>query len=145
MDTMELVKAQEQEMIQMRRHIHQNPELSNQEFQTTKLIQEKLTEYGVEIADIGLKTGVGRSSERPFSRKNPGNPRGYRRPADEGADRASLRVGPPTASAIPAATISTPLFCSIPRKSSPPLRTSFMETSCSCSSRRRKTEAAPSS
>lgn len=58
MDTMELVKAQEQEMIQMRRHIHQNPELSNQEFQTTKLIQEKLTEYGVEIADIGLKTGV---------------------------------------------------------------------------------------
>ena len=53
MDTMELVKAQEQEMIQMRRHIHQNPELSNQEFQTTKLIQEKLTEYGVEIADIG--------------------------------------------------------------------------------------------
>ena len=58
MDTMELVKAQEQKMIQMRRHIHQNPELSNQEFQTTKLIQEKLTEYGVEIADIGLKTGV---------------------------------------------------------------------------------------
>ena len=58
MDTMELVKAQEQEMIQMRRHIHQNPELSNQEFQTTKLIQEKLIEYGVEIADIGLKTGV---------------------------------------------------------------------------------------
>ena len=58
MDTMELVKAQEQEMIQMRRHIHQNPELSNQEFQTTKLIQEKLTGYGVEIADIGLKTGV---------------------------------------------------------------------------------------
>ena len=58
MDTMELVKAQEQEMIQMRRHIHQNPELSNQEFQTTKLIQEKLTEYGIEIADIGLKTGV---------------------------------------------------------------------------------------
>ena len=58
MDTMELVKAQEQETIQMRRHIHQNPELSNQEFQTTKLIQEKLTEYGVEIADIGLKTGV---------------------------------------------------------------------------------------
>ena len=50
MDTMELVKAQEQEMIQMRRHIHQNPELSNQEFQTTKLIQEKLTGYGVEIA-----------------------------------------------------------------------------------------------
>ena len=58
MDTMELVKAQEQEMIQLRRHIHQNPELSNQEFQTTKLIQEKLTEYGIEIADIGLKTGV---------------------------------------------------------------------------------------
>lgn len=45
-------------MIAIRRHIHANPELSNAEFKTTELIKEKLTEYGVEIADIGLKTGV---------------------------------------------------------------------------------------
>lgn len=58
MNTMELVGKYEQEMIELRRHIHQNPELSHQEFETTKLIREKLTEYGIEIAEIGLKTGV---------------------------------------------------------------------------------------
>ena len=45
-------------MIEIRRHIHAHPELSNEEFKTTELIREKLTEYGIEIADIGLKTGV---------------------------------------------------------------------------------------
>lgn len=58
MDTMELVKQYSDEMIQIRRHIHEHPELSNEEFKTTELIKEKLTEYGVEIVDIGLKTGV---------------------------------------------------------------------------------------
>ena len=58
MDTMELVKQYSNEMIQIRRHIHEHPELSNEEFKTTELIKEKLTEYGVEIVDIGLKTGV---------------------------------------------------------------------------------------
>ena len=52
MDTMELVKQYSDEMIQIRRHIHEHPELSNEEFQTTELIKEKLTEYGVEIVDI---------------------------------------------------------------------------------------------
>lgn len=58
MDTMELVKKYTDEMTEIRRHIHQHPELSNAEFETTKLIREKLTAYGVEIVDIGLKTGV---------------------------------------------------------------------------------------
>ena len=58
METTELVKQCESEMIQTRRHIHQNPELSNEEFETTALIKEKLTEYGIEIADIGMKTGA---------------------------------------------------------------------------------------
>ena len=58
METMELVRKHEEEMVALRRHIHQNPEISNAEFETTKLIKEKLTEYGVEIVDIGLKTGV---------------------------------------------------------------------------------------
>lgn len=58
MDTMELIKTYETEMIELRRHIHRHPELSNEEVQTTRLIQERLTEYGIEIADIGLKTGV---------------------------------------------------------------------------------------
>ena len=45
-------------MIAIRRHIHRHPELSNKEYKTTEFIREKLTEYGVEIAEIGMKTGV---------------------------------------------------------------------------------------
>ena len=58
METMKLVLPLNEEMTAIRRHIHQHPELSNEEFETTKLIREKLTEYGIEIAEIGLKTGV---------------------------------------------------------------------------------------
>lgn len=58
MNTNALVKQYDDEMIAIRRHIHENPEISNQEFHTTALIKEKLTEYGIEIAEIGLKTGV---------------------------------------------------------------------------------------
>ena len=58
MDTMELVRKYTDEMVSIRRHIHENPELSNREYKTTDLIREKLTEYGVEIAEIGLKTGA---------------------------------------------------------------------------------------
>lgn len=55
---MKLVQQYADEMIAIRRHIHQNPELSNEEYKTTELIKEKLTGYGVEIAEIGMKTGV---------------------------------------------------------------------------------------
>lgn len=58
METMELVRKHEEEMVALRRHIHQNPELSNEEFETTELIKEKLAEYGIEVVDIGLKTGA---------------------------------------------------------------------------------------
>lgn len=58
MDSLELAKKYEAEMIETRRHIHAHPEISNKEFETTKLIEERLREYGVEIADIGMKTGV---------------------------------------------------------------------------------------
>lgn len=58
METMDLVRKYEDEMVATRRHIHQNPELSNEEFMTTELIKQRLAEYGVEIAEIGLKTGA---------------------------------------------------------------------------------------
>ena len=57
-DVMELIKQHEADMIGIRRHIHANPELSNEENRTTALIREKLEEYGIEIMEIGLKTGV---------------------------------------------------------------------------------------
>ena len=53
-----LAEKYEDELIETRRLIHQNPELSNEEVETTKLIRSKLEEYGVEIAEIGMKTGV---------------------------------------------------------------------------------------
>ena len=59
MKTEELIKPAVDEMIENRRHIHQHPELANTEFETTKFVEEKLREYGnIEIADIGMKTGV---------------------------------------------------------------------------------------
>lgn len=92
METMKLVLPLNEEMTAIRRHIHQHPELSNEEFETTKLIREKLTEYGIEIAEIGLKTGV----LGILRGKNPGktvaHPGGYRRPAHAGADRAPICI-----------------------------------------------------
>lgn len=57
METMEYVRKYEAEMVETRRKIHQHPELSNQEFDTTKLVKERLAEYGIEIAEIGMSTG----------------------------------------------------------------------------------------
>ena len=57
-DVMELIKQHEADMIGIRRHIHANPELSNEENRTTAPIREKLEEYGIEIMEIGPKTGV---------------------------------------------------------------------------------------
>ena len=53
-----LVKAHEAETLDLFRHLHQHPERSWQEYETTKLIKNELTKLGIEILDIGLKTGV---------------------------------------------------------------------------------------
>lgn len=47
-----------EETIQIRRQIHQNPELGMKEFETTALIKKKLCECGIEIEDWGMDTGV---------------------------------------------------------------------------------------
>lgn len=48
----------ESKLIAHRRELHQNPELSNQEFATTQRITGWLNAAGVRILDLGLKTGV---------------------------------------------------------------------------------------
>ncbi|NQX71482.1 M20 peptidase aminoacylase family protein [Paenibacillus alba] len=48
----------EQKLIEIRRHLHQNPELSHEEVQTTASIRAWLTEAGIRIADFPLRTGV---------------------------------------------------------------------------------------
>lgn len=45
-------------LIAIRRHLHQYPELSTQEFETTKFIKEKLDEIGLKISNTSMKTGV---------------------------------------------------------------------------------------
>ncbi|MGG4033892.1 amidohydrolase [Paenibacillus cisolokensis] len=45
-------------LVSMRRELHRFPELSNEEFETTKRIRAWLTEAGVRLLDLGLPTGV---------------------------------------------------------------------------------------
>lgn len=55
---MDEVMLQEKRMIADRRYLHENPELSNQEYHTTEFIRKRLQEFGVEIENLNLKTGV---------------------------------------------------------------------------------------
>jgi len=48
----------EPQVIEWRRNIHQNPELSNQEFRTGKLVAEHLKKLGMEVKAGVAKTGV---------------------------------------------------------------------------------------
>ena len=47
-----------EEVIKIRRHLHQHPELSFQEFNTSKFVCDKLDEYGIEYKNGFVKTGV---------------------------------------------------------------------------------------
>ncbi len=53
-----LAKARQDKWTKVLYHLHQNPELSFEEVETTKLIQEKVQELGAEILPLGMKTGV---------------------------------------------------------------------------------------
>ncbi len=46
------------QVIEWRRYIHQHPELSNREFNTSKLVADKLKEFGLEVHTGIAKTGV---------------------------------------------------------------------------------------
>lgn len=45
-------------LVEIRRHLHRHPELSNEEYETTEYIISLLKQAGVRIVDYGLKTGV---------------------------------------------------------------------------------------
>jgi len=53
----ELARRFAPEFVEIRRHLHQNPELSYQEFQTSAFIQNKLKELGISY-EIKATTGV---------------------------------------------------------------------------------------
>ena len=46
------------ELKEMKDDLHRHPELSFQETRTTALLKEKLTQLGLELVDLGMKTGV---------------------------------------------------------------------------------------
>ena len=48
----------EKEVIKWRRHIHQNPELSNREFETAKYISKHLSSLGLEVTNNVAHTGI---------------------------------------------------------------------------------------
>ena len=54
----ELSKKYFDETVAIRRHIHQNPELAFDEWNTSKFIAEKLAEYGIEFNTGIAKTGI---------------------------------------------------------------------------------------
>lgn len=45
-------------MMDIRRHLHMNPEVSFQEFNTSKLVQEELTKLGIPFVPAGDTTGI---------------------------------------------------------------------------------------
>ena len=47
-----------EELEEIRHYIHQHPELSGQEYQTTAFLRERLEELGIRILESGLKTGL---------------------------------------------------------------------------------------
>ncbi|MBP8849652.1 MAG: amidohydrolase [Breznakibacter sp.] len=54
----ELIKENYEEILSIRRHIHQHPELSFEEYNTSQFVAKKLEEYGVPFKQGFVKTGI---------------------------------------------------------------------------------------
>ena len=54
----ELAKKYSSEVVSDRRHIHQNPELSFEEFETSRYVIDKLKSFGLEVQEKVANTGV---------------------------------------------------------------------------------------
>lgn len=67
------------EVIQIRRHIHANPELSFEEYNTSKFIAGKLKEWGIPFKDGIVKTGIVALIEGILPSASPLNPLSSRR------------------------------------------------------------------
>jgi len=63
----DLSKKYAEEFISIRRHLHAHPELSYKEFETSKFVQQKLKEYGIDFEVIATTGVVG-----IIKGKNPG-------------------------------------------------------------------------
>ena len=59
MNFIDKVKEVESKVIEDRRHLHENPELSGQEFETQKYIMKKLEELNIPYEKVGTTSLVG--------------------------------------------------------------------------------------
>ncbi|MCH6264699.1 M20 metallopeptidase family protein [Neobacillus citreus] len=60
-DIQKLIEAVEEEVIEWRRHFHENPELSFQEFETSNYVYEKLQSFGnIEVSRVTPTSVMGR-------------------------------------------------------------------------------------
>lgn len=53
-----LIAGWEKDLIEIRRDIHQHPELGNREFRTSKIIADQLRSYGIDVREKVAHTGV---------------------------------------------------------------------------------------
>lgn len=54
----ELIEEQKEDLTAIRHHLHANPELSFEEYETSKFVQEKLSEWGIAFSAGVAGTGV---------------------------------------------------------------------------------------
>ncbi len=57
MNTLERAKAHSEELYTIRKRIHRNPELGNREFQTAALVEQTLSDFGIETQRV-METGI---------------------------------------------------------------------------------------
>ncbi|MCI6152660.1 MAG: M20 family metallopeptidase [Fusobacterium perfoetens] len=67
---LEIRDGLKEEIINFRRYLHQNPELSNFEFNTTKVLKEELEKLGLEIVERKNKTGIVGIFKNPNNSEN---------------------------------------------------------------------------
>lgn len=58
MDIKKIAASYNDYLIEMRRHFHAHPEISGQEYETSKTIKAELDKYGIEWRPCGMETGV---------------------------------------------------------------------------------------
>lgn len=62
----------EQRLVDIRRHLHQYPELSNEEYETTAFIREQLEQAGIRVSsDYALPTGLIAEVGEPYYAEGP--------------------------------------------------------------------------
>ncbi len=57
-ELLRLVRKQYPTQVKWRRHLHQYPEIANQEVKTTAFLKSELKQLGLKILRLGMKTGV---------------------------------------------------------------------------------------